>query len=546
MKASSTGNGPARLTPLAVVRGGAEQAAAAALANPMEFQGSGRIVDLVREQARRRPGHAAVIEGAAILSYQGLVARIDEVRELLRSAGCGARQVIACAGPRSAATAVLFLALEDLGAVYFPVDPAWPRARVADVLSRGGCTHLANYTKGIERLEITTMDGGPQTPPFEDVPPAYLIFTSGTTGLPKGAIVEHRGMRNHLWAKITDLGITSADRVAFTAPLVFTIAIWQMLAPLMAGATTVVVGEADVTFPPRLPRLLLQQRVSVVELVPTAIGLLLDQLLRRPPEDALPELRWLISTGEELTPGLAGRVLRSLPHVSVLNAYGSTECSDDVTHHVVTMADTTLPRLPVGSPIANAVIYVLVHEEGPDAWRAARPGESGEIFVGGIPVGVGYPGDATATGKAFHQDPIDPHSPTGRLYRTGDLGRVDQGRLHYLGRSDRQVKVAGMRLELDEIEAVLSRHPELDHCAASCHRPTAPSRDWLPMSSPVPQSPRRSWRTSSRRPFRRLRCPNGSGGWSRSRCPPTARWTTAHSPIRHGQTDLRGASDCSR
>lgn len=459
------GNGSALLTPLAVVPGDAEQVVTAALANPREFQGSGRIVDLVRGQARRRPGHAAVIEGETTLSYQDLVDRIAEVRDLLRSAGCGPRQVIACMGPRSGSTAVLFLALEDLGAVYLPVDPAWPRARVADVLKRGGCTHLADYTKGIERLEITTVDGGPLTPLFDDVPPACLIFTSGTTGHPKGVIVEHRGMRNHLWAKITDLGITSADRVAFTAPLVFTIAIWQMLAPLMAGASIVVAGEEDVTFPPRLLRLLLRQRVSVVELVPTVIGLLLDRLLRRPPEDALSELRWLISTGEELTPGLAGRVLRGLPHVSVLNAYGSTECSDDVTHHVVTMADTTLPRLPVGAPIANAVIYVLVHEDEPDAWRAARPGESGEVFVGGIPVGVGYQGDATLTGKAFYQDPFDPHSPTGRLYRTGDLGRVDQGRLHYLGRSDRQVKVAGMRLELDEIEAVLSRHPELDHCA---------------------------------------------------------------------------------
>jgi D-alanine--poly(phosphoribitol) ligase subunit 1 len=466
MAAGSPENRTVRLEPLSVTREDAEQAAAGALAKPTEFPASGRrIVDLVREQARRRPEHAAVIDGTTVLTYRDLVGRIDGVRASLRRAGCGERQVIACMGPRSAATPVLFLALEDLGAVYLPVDPAWPPARVTDVLRRSGCAYLADYTKGIEQLEVTAEGGQLPRTLFEDDPPAYVIFTSGTTGLPKGAIVEHPGMRNHLWAKVTDLGITSTDRVAFTAPLVFDISIWQMLAPLMAGATAVVATELDQTFPPRLLRLLLRHRVTIVELVPTAIGTLLDQLRRQPADGVLPELRWLISTGEELTPGLAGRALTSLSHVSLLNAYGPTECSDDVTHHVVTMADTALPRIPVGGPIANAVIYVLVREAEEDTWRPARPGESGEIFVGGIPVGNGYLGDATATGKAFHLDPIDPYSPTRRLYRTGDLGRVDQGCLHYLGRSDRQVKVAGMRLELDEIEALLSRHPALDHCA---------------------------------------------------------------------------------
>ncbi|MGW4256006.1 AMP-binding protein, partial [Streptomyces californicus] len=295
--------------------------------------------------------------------------------------------------------------------------------------------------------------------------PRYCIFTSGTTGRPKGAAVEHRGMVNHLWAKVSDLEFSAGDRLAFTAPLVFDISIWQMLTPLLVGGAVVVVRQEDLAFPRRVRTVLERTGVTVVELVPTVVGWLVGEAERRAP--VLPALRWLISTGEELRPELAARALAALPHARLLNAYGPTECSDDVTHHEVTAADTTRPRLPVGGPVDNARLYLLARDEDEGPWRAAEPGEAGDLFVGGVVVGLGYVNDPENNARAFFTDTVDPGSPTGRLYRTGDLARFEDGVVLYLGRVDRQVKVAGVRMELDEIEAVLLRHPAVDRAAVT-------------------------------------------------------------------------------
>jgi acyl-coenzyme A synthetase/AMP-(fatty) acid ligase len=169
----------------------------------------------------------------------------------------------------------------------------------------------------------------------------------------------------------------------------------------------------------------------------------------------LSRVRCLISTGEKLDPGLARRVVTVLPHVTFMNAYGSTECSDDVALHVITMADTHRPQIAAGRPIANAVMYLLVNDDG--QWRAAVDDEEGELWIGGYPVSGGYYEEPELTQAAFFVDEIAPDSPTGRLYRTGDLAVFSDGLAYCRGRADRQVKIAGVRIELDEIEAVLSR-----------------------------------------------------------------------------------------
>jgi acyl-coenzyme A synthetase/AMP-(fatty) acid ligase len=176
-------------------------------------------------------------------------------------------------------------------------------------------------------------------------------------------------------------------------------------------------------------------------------------------------LRWLLTTGEEIQVKLAATLLDALPGTQLLNAYGPTECSDDVTHHTVTARDLARPRIPIGGPVANCVLYLLVRDG--DSWRAAAPGETAELFVGGVCVGRGYLHRPDLTRAAFFRDVLDPTSVTGRLYRTGDLVRLDDGALTYLARADRQVKVAGVRMELDEIEAVLTRHPRVTECAVA-------------------------------------------------------------------------------
>jgi amino acid adenylation domain-containing protein len=485
-----TGAGATVPVPLPISDAEARRAVACALRRTGDVHGSARV-DLsatvlahVRRHAGTAPSRVAVLDTGRTVSYRQLVNAVATVRRLLLDNGCHAGEVVAATGPRGAHTVVVFLALESIGAGYLPVDPEWPAARLRGVLLRSRAGRLVTYGNapataaaevGLPVLALGPdpgwdgeMSGADRARCDDAAEPRYVIYTSGTTGTPKGAVVEHRGMLNHLWAKVHDLSLTNEDTVAFSAPLVFDIAIWQMLAPLLVGGAVAVVPDADMGFPRRLLATLRRGGVTVVELVPTVVGWLADEVRRGRDPGALPALRWLISTGEELPPAVAGRVLDTLPHVLLLNAYGPTECSDDVTHHVVRRADIGGTRVPVGAPIEGVTLYVLVADG--TAWRAARPGDSGELFVGGVAVGAGYLDDPTATAAAFFGDVLDPASATGRLYRTGDAAVVRDGLVYCLGRLDRQVKVSGVRIELDEVEAALHRHPAVARCAVLVDR----------------------------------------------------------------------------
>ncbi|MFE5915760.1 amino acid adenylation domain-containing protein [Streptomyces sp. NPDC056468] len=469
---------------LPLAPGTVDRARALALTSAKDVDTATGVLEYVARHAETDPDRPALTEGGRTLGYRALLLRVAAIRAVLLDEGVTAGDVVACAGPRSAQTPAVFLALESIGASYLPIDLDWPRERVRDVLERSraallldyaamtgtpaGAAHAAAEAARVRAVPLAA-GGTAETPPPPGVADRslearYTIFTSGTTGRPKGATVEHQGMLNHLWAKVVDLSLRADDTVAFTAPLVFDISIWQMLCPLLVGGHVVVVDDTVMRFPRRLVKTLDAHQVTVVELVPTVVGWLVDETRRREPAP-LKSLRRLLSTGEELHPAVAERAMTALPHVTLVNAYGPTECSDDVTHHVVTGPDLARTRLPVGSPVLNTALYLLVEEE--DGWRAAEPDESGELFVGGTGVGLGYLNDPEATERAFFKDPFTPESATGRLYRTGDLARFDEGVVHYLGRGDRQVKVAGVRMELDEIEAVLSRHPAVTKCAVT-------------------------------------------------------------------------------
>ncbi|MDQ0808643.1 D-alanine--poly(phosphoribitol) ligase subunit 1 [Streptomyces sp. B3I7] len=467
---------------LPMAPGAVTRARELALRNPVALDTTTALLDHVIRHARVRPDACAVLDGERTLTYGLLLARVASARDALHARGVRAGDLVAAVGPRSAHTPVVFLALESLGASYVPIDMSWPENRVRDVLDRSKPVLLLDYSgrtasaacaaadaEGLGTLSLPT-EGRPG--PVDQHPHGdrsgeirYTIFTSGTTGRPKGATIEHQGLLNHLWSKTADLSLGPEDAVAFSAPLVFDISIWQMLCPLLVGGRVVVIDDAAMRMPRWLLGALDTADVTVVELVPTVVGRMLEET-RRAKGPALPKLRWLLSTGEELYPALAEQVLDMLPHVTLVNAYGPAECSDDVSLHTVTRADLGRPRLPVGTPVANCTLQVL--RRGDDGtWQPAEPGESGELFVGGTCVGSGYLHDAATTERAFFRDPFDPDSSTGRIYRTGDLARVEDGLLYYLGRSDRQVKVGGVRMELDEIEAVLSRHPAVEQCAVT-------------------------------------------------------------------------------
>jgi len=279
----------------------------------------------------------------------------------------------------------------------------------------------------------------------------YVIYTSGSTGRPKGAMVEQRGMLNHLYAKIEVLSLSATDTVAQTASQCFDISVWQFLAALLVRGRVQIYPDAISHDPLALLQHVEAQQVSILETVPSLMRAMLETSQR----PSLQKLRWLIPTGEALPVELCQRWLQYYPHIPLLNAYGPTECSDDVTHYAIYEPPAQASRsIPIGKAISNLRLYVL------DRYLQPVPiGVSGELYVGGIGVGRGYRNDAQRTAEAFVTDPFSQEAGA-RLYKTGDLGRyLPDGNLEFLGRVDFQVKLRGFRIELGEIEAVLNQHP---------------------------------------------------------------------------------------
>src|ERR1051326_2652740 len=283
-------------------------------------------------------------------------------------------------------------------------------------------------------------------------------------------------MLNHLYAKIEALQIQEADRVAQTASQCFDISIWQFLAALLVGGQVQIFPDEVTHNPVELLTQVERQQISILESVPSVLRAMIDFLeSTRLPRPELAALRWLIATGEALTADLCRRWMSLYPAMPLMNAYGPTECSDDVTHHVIGAGSVTkVPHsgsptelrqdqksIPIGRAIGNTSLYVL------DAnMRPVPIGVCGELYVGGVGVGRGYLADGPRTAEAFVPDPFSGKAGA-RLYRTGDVARyLPDGTLEFLGSRDHQVKMRGYRIELGEIEAVLGQHPGVRECVA--------------------------------------------------------------------------------
>ncbi|HKI03783.1 MAG TPA: amino acid adenylation domain-containing protein [Thermoanaerobaculia bacterium] len=430
---------------------------------------------------RRTPDAVAAVSREGILSYRELDRRTEILASRLAERGCGPETIVAVLTERGPGLLTAVLAAFRTGAAYLPLDPAHPPARLRQILSRSGAGlvlvaddlfgKLAEALSGLPptgipqvlRAEPREEGGAPPSRPLGMLDGlAYVIYTSGSTGLPKGAMIAHRGMVNHLFAKILDLGLTAADRIAQNASQCFDISVWQLLAAAVVGGAVHILEDEVAHDPERLLDAVEQQGITILEMVPSLLRAVLDEVERRG-EARLPltRLRWLIPTGEALPPDLCLRWARAYPHVPMLNAYGPTECSDDVTHWpVASLEEGALT--PIGRPVINMRLYVLDRNQAP-----LPLGVAGELYVGGEGVGRGYLGEPVRTAGTFLPDPLAARSGA-RLYRTGDLARTAAGgEIEFLGRIDHQVKVRGYRIELGEIETALRQHPEVGDCVVA-------------------------------------------------------------------------------
>ncbi|MFD5653613.1 amino acid adenylation domain-containing protein [Streptomyces sp. NPDC127039] len=420
------------------------------------------FVDLFRQQARKRPDAPAAAHGDRTWTYRELDARSDRVARVLAAAGAGAEDVVAVVMDRTLDWIASAIGVLKAGAVYLPMPGGLPVERVAVQLRESVCVlaltdhHCESVVrKAAAELEgsgpaVVTIEGtadGPDGPLPEPPAPeqaAYIYFTSGSTGAPKGALCEHAGLLNHLSAKIGDMGLAAGrgQVVAQTASVGFDISLWQFAAPLVAGATTRIIDTDVLLDVSGFLDELVDREVTVAQTLPAYLDVLLRHLERHPRD--LGALHTLCVTGEALGQELVRRWFAAHPGVRLVNAYGATEVCDDTMHEVL----DGVPGhgfVPLGRSLPNVNTYVLDHN-----LELVPLGTTGEIAFSGVCVGRGYINDEERTRQSFVPDPFRAHT---RMYRTGDFGRwLPDGRLEFLGRHDEQVRIRGYRIELGEIE----------------------------------------------------------------------------------------------
>jgi amino acid adenylation domain-containing protein len=419
---------------------------------------------LFEAQVARTPDAVAVAAGGRELSYDALNRAANRVAHALRAEGVRADRVVAVLEARELELVISLLGVLKAGAAYLPLEPGQPPARLAEIVRQSAaqvvlCSEalapLARQAapggRVIVRDQIAARAGQAQNLGLSVHPRqlAYVIFTSGSTGVPKGAMVDHAGMLNNVWGKLPTLELGAADVVAQTASQCFDISVWQLLSPMLAGARVQIVPDEVVRDPRALLDEVDRRGVTVLELVPSLLRELIVEAEGR--ARALSSVRWVLPTGEALTPELCRRWFARFPALPLLNAYGPAECADDVALHRITEAPSAATLyMPIGKPVPNLRLYVTSGEQ------LAPPGVAGELCVAGVGVGRGYVGDAARTASAFVPDPFS-RVPGERMYRTGDLARRNvDGTLVFVGRRDHQVKVRGYRIELGEIESRLA------------------------------------------------------------------------------------------
>jgi amino acid adenylation domain-containing protein len=483
------------------------------------------IHHLIAEHVSKRPQAIAVSHNGLHLTYQQLEDRSNQLAHLLvNKFGIADEEIIPVVLERSCELLISLLAILKAGGAYLPLDPMLPverklmilkdcsatvmigAASLLDLDRQWAATNIENLilfqsevsidfqrnfevpfddraTGGSQKLffdgachlmraarriftesDINEQSASAINKHYPGNQLAYVIYTSGSTGLPKGAMIERNGMLNHLYAKVNSLKMTESTVMAQTSSQSFDVSIWQFLSPLLAGGKVIIYDNDVILDSVRLAREFHRDQVDIFEVVPSYLASFLEEVHEKGLSSLLGGLRYLIVNGEVFPPALAARWFEFCPNVPLINAYGPTEASDDISQHVMSSVPET-HRIPLGKVLQNLSVYVV----GKDM-SLCPVGVKGEITIAGIGVGRGYLNNPKLTSHKFIENPFG--EPGSRLYRTGDWGRwLADGTLDYLGREDDQVKVRGYRIELAEIEQALLKIPGIrQSCVVVRHR----------------------------------------------------------------------------
>ncbi len=446
---------------------------------------------LLSDSAAKFPDKEAVAFKDQSITYAELESESDKLANCLSGMGIERGDRVGIYINRGITAIAGVFGILKAGAAYVPIDPMCPTCRLSYIMnkceikllltSQEKLANIARASAENSALEsILVMNGlasdcgffgsakltdwtefreaargdAPCTNTI-DSDLAYILFTSGSTGNPKGVMISHLNSLTFVNSAHKFFGITMSDRVSNICPLHFDMSVFDLFVAFKAGATVVIVPENTATFPSQLAVYIEKKRISVWNSVPSALSLLVN--FANLDSYDFSDLRLILFAGEVFPIKYLRRLRQSVPRARFYNMYGQTEANSSTCYLVDQVPPDDAASLPIGRPLPNFEVFAL----GDDGREISKPGEKGELYVRASSVALGYWGDAERTEVCFVKNPLDPGSNE-RLYRTGDLVRLDAD-LNYvlLGRKDHMIKSRGYRIEIGEIETVLSNHPEI-------------------------------------------------------------------------------------
>ncbi|MBD3307336.1 amino acid adenylation domain-containing protein, partial [candidate division KSB3 bacterium] len=423
---------------------------------------------LFEAQVERTPDSVAVLDDKQSLTYAQLNARANQLARYLRTIGVEPDVCVGVCLERSVDMVVGLLGILKAGGAYIPLDKDAPQERLAFMLQDAQAAVVVTQQHLIAELptgdapilcldtdweRISTERNTNLTVSTSPEHLAYVIYTSGSTGTPKGAMIPHRAICNHMRWMQEEFPLDPTDKVLQKTPYSFDASVWEFYAPLLAGARLIMARPGGHQESRYLVRVIAEYGVTILQLVPSLLQVLLD-------EDDFKHctsLRRVFCGGEALSAALRDRFFAAL-NAELHNLYGPTEATIDTVFRTCQRDEPYQQTVPIGRPVANTQAYVLDPHLHP-----VPIGVPGELYLGGANLGRGYVNRPELTAGSFVPNPFHPGA---RLYKTGDLVRyLADGNIEFLGRVDFQVKVRGFRIEIEEVEIALRRHPAVQHAA---------------------------------------------------------------------------------
>jgi len=426
------------------------------------------IHTLFEEQVEINGDKVALISETARLTFGELNQRANQLAHYLKRRGVGPEVLVGICVERSVEMIIGLLAILKAGGAYVPLDPGHPAERISFMLT-DSAAHLLLTQHGLgeslsswggetiyldsEWAEITRDSGDNPAATASAANSAYVLYTSGSTGQPKGVVNTHRASVNRFAWMWRAYPFAKDEVCCQKTSLSFGDSIWEIFGPLLQGVPLVIIPDEVVKDPQRFVTELATNKVTRLVLVPSLLRVMLE--LNEDLAQQLGKLRFCVCSGETLPVELAAMFREQLPQTLLINLYGSSEVAADVLCYEVDQTEG-LTTIPVGRPIANTSVYVV------DAnFQPVPLGVLGEICIGGEGLARSYFKQAELTAEKFVPDPFSAEDGA-RLFRTGDIGRyLPDGKVEYQGRRDHQVKVRGFRIELGEIETQLESHPNV-------------------------------------------------------------------------------------